>query len=580
MPADGMTIEARDDVLVLTLANPPGNSLTPGLRLALMKVIRDRVPRASALVLAAEGRNFSSVLPQSSDLARPGLGELCQAVADCPVPVVAVLHGTVMGPGAELALAAQARIAAPDLRLAFADVVLGLCPAGGSTQRLPRLIGAEAALRLLLSGRAVASSEAVDLGLVDGVTAGNAVSAAVRLAQAIAGGQRLRRAEPDPIAWQGAVARARRDATARSPAGQRIIDCVEAALLLPPENGLAFEAVAREDLEASPEAAALRAAARADRLAASLPPKISAVAPRQVSRIGLTGTGPDLVRLAVLALMQRLAVNWICPDPAQRRDNLRATEAALRETARQSGLPETSAAMLADLTLTEDPAALREAELTIGGAAGAGALKLAVTGSDARMELRLAPAGKAVELALPPGPSAEAAGTAIATLRRIGLAPVLVQGRAEAGERLRRAGAAALSWIIAQGVPGRAVLAALDAFGIAADLPPMRSAGLPLREMTAEEILSRWLGALANEGLRLVADGTVRRASDVDHLLVAGYGFPRWRGGPMHWAEERGLMLLRRDLRLWSGDDAIWAPVPLIDDLIRDGRRLAGQGAD
>jgi 3-hydroxyacyl-CoA dehydrogenase len=95
------------------------------------------------------------------------------------------------------------------------------------------------------------------------------------------------------------------------------------------------------------------------------------------------------------------------------------------------------------------------------------------------------------------------------------------------------------------------------------------------RAMSAVEILNRWLAALANEGARLVEEGIARRPSDLDHLMVAGQQFPRWKGGPMHQADRRGLMVLRHDLRAWGGEAALWRTAPLIDRLIGEGRGFA-----
>jgi 3-hydroxyacyl-CoA dehydrogenase len=93
--------------------------------------------------------------------------------------------------------------------------------------------------------------------------------------------------------------------------------------------------------------------------------------------------------------------------------------------------------------------------------------------------------------------------------------------------------------------------------------------------MAADLILFRWLGALANEGLRLLDQGIARHPSDIDLVLVQGHGFPRWRGGPMHLAERRGLMALRADLRGWADENPLWSPAPLLDRMIRDGQRLS-----
>ena len=302
MFANGLKTELRDGIRVLTLANPPGNALTPALRQALLTEITAAPGNCAGIVLLAEGSAFSSHQALDPDPGTPTLADLCRAVADSPVPVVAVLQGLVTGPGAELALAARARLAGPTCRIAFAEVALGLCPIGGASQRLPRLIGAKAALRLLLTGRPTPASEALSLGLIDGITQSAPLAPALRLAAALAVGDILKRPTPDAPAWTAAVADARRDQGRRLPAGQRIVDCVEAALLLPPESGLAFEAAVRADLETTPEALGLRAAARAERRALAPPPVLARLQPLSVDRIGLAGASPDLARIAVAAL--------------------------------------------------------------------------------------------------------------------------------------------------------------------------------------------------------------------------------------------------------------------------------------
>ena len=135
MSADGLKVDLQDGILTLRLANPPLNDLSPGLRSALFSVIDAPPAGCRAIVLGAEGPHFSGLLPVEDAQGSPTLVDLCRAVETSAVPVVAVLHGVVTGPGAELALAARARLADPSLRLAFAEVTLGLSPLGGTTRR-------------------------------------------------------------------------------------------------------------------------------------------------------------------------------------------------------------------------------------------------------------------------------------------------------------------------------------------------------------------------------------------------------------------------------------------------------------
>jgi 3-hydroxyacyl-CoA dehydrogenase len=584
MSAEGLRIALSDGILVLTLASPPTNVLTPVLRRALLTALRTLPEACRGIVLAAEGPGFSSSAAGETDVAGPSLSELCWTVAESPVPVVAVLHGLTTGPGAELALAARARLAASTLRIGFSDVLVGLCPGAGGTQRLPRLIGAKAALSLLLSGRSVPASEALSMGLVDGITEGAPLAAAMRLAGALSAGEMLIRQEPDAAAWADAVAVARREQASGLPVGRRIADCVEAALLLPVENGLAFEAVARADLEETPEAAALQSAAAAERRALAMPVVLARLQPLSVDRIGLSGSAPDLARIAVAALSRGLSIAWAFPDAKARETGLAAVAAGIDAGLRSGGLTsERAMDMKGRLITAETPTLLKTAGLVVHDgpldpamrdAGLPGAAHLVLGGADGETGLALAPSGRVCELAIHPEVNPLARATAIAGLRRAGLTPLQVGHRPVLGERLADAGRTALAWMVARGVPMRLIRSALDGFG--ARLADMPASGTPaiLRAMSGTEVLNRWLAALANEGARLLDEGIALRPSDIDFLLVAGYSFPRWRGGPMHQADWRGLMVLRHDLRVWTADGPLWSPAPMIDRLIREGRSL------
>ena len=584
MSAVGLRVELRDGILVLTLAHPPLNHLGPGLRAALVQAVRDP-GAARGIVLTADGPAFAPHLPIDPDGSDPALSVLCQSVAECPIPVVAVLQGLVTGPGAELALSARARLATPSVRISFPDVALGLCPAGGTTWRLPRLVGPHAALRLLLTGRAVPASEALSLGLIDGVTDTAPLAAAMRLAGALAVGDLLHRPSPDAAVWQAAIADARVDPLARMQAGRKIVDCVEAALLLPAENAFQFEASARSDLEQTPDSAGLRAAARAERRALAIPPVLGRLQPMSVDRLGLVGLAPDLARLAVAALSRGLSVTWAFPDALARQQGLSAVEAGIAEGERSGNLaPDRAHEMRGRLTATEDRLALATTPLVVSdqplGESGSwgglpGVAQLVLGGAEGAMGLGLAPAGRTCEVALPADLLPLSRATALAGLRRIGLAPVLVGHRPVVGARMADAGRTALAWLIARGVPQRLAASALSGFGMRLAEPVSVEVPAVLRAMSGAEVLHRWLAALANEGARLLDEGIARRPSDIDHLMIAGHHFPRWQGGPMHQADRRGLMVLRHDLRTWGAEATLWSPAPMIDRLIREGQTFA-----
>ena len=606
-PQREVVIEHRAGaVLELIIDNPPVNALNHAVRTGLMAGI-DRAeadPSIAAVVIRASGRIFSA----GADLAEfgkptlaPALPEVCNRVEACGKPVVAALHGAVLGGGLALALAAHLRLAMAGARLGFPEVGLGLLPGAGGTQRVARLIGAEAALRLLLSGRAIPATEALALGLLDRVVAqdGEAVALAMAQAAAAAGAPVPTRARRDgmrdPVAYLAAVRAARaalRDTRLLAPG--RIIDCVEAAQLLPIDQGLDFEAAALSELAASPKAAALRHAFLAERRLARMPE--ARVAPRAVQRLGVMGAGADPA--LVLALLQ--AGYPVVLVDADRAALVAALEqiAASQEQAVQAGTlsPATRDADWARLTPALEVAALAEVDLVLVADAVALATLCDATRSGAVLVLLgpgeaapgpraadmlglllVAPGGRLAEVVVWPATAPEAVATVLALLHRLGLSALRVQGAGGVGARLLAAGRAAAAHLAAG---GQDVAAALAGFGWPQLLPePTGAAAVSPGAALAN--LTPVLAALANAGARLVGQGVVQRPSDIDAALIVGHGFPRDVGGPMHWADQRGLLILRHDLHaLAATAPEIWGVAPLIDDLISIGRGFDALNAD
>ncbi len=595
---EGVRAELRGDgVLLATLDRPPGNALDRSVRARLIEVLLAAAGQgARAVVLSATGRSFSAATVIEAGAGHPTLAELCTVVEDLPLPVVAALQGTANGPGAELAVAAHGRVARHDTRFTFSEVGFGLSPGAGTTQRLPRLVGAADALRLLVQARPMPAAEALAAGLVDVLTEDDPVEEAARFALSLSAPRPVRdRAEglTDVPAYRAAVAAARA-AAARGilPAPQRIIDCVEAAMVLPFENGLALEAVLREDLEAGEESQGLIAAAMAERRAAALPAAVAAARPRVLAQLGLYGSAPQVAPLAALALAAGLKVLWAEPDQAQRAANAGWIAARLESEVRAGHLaPAQRDADAARLQMLAGAEGLVDAGLVIHSGGGEvlarlirampGAAHLVCGGADEAMGLMLAPSGRLVELAVPARADPVQVAEAVLLMRRLGLAPVLEGKMPVLGRRVAASGRRALARLVALGVPRRVLASALDGFGHALpDLPDPAAAPAPMRAMAEAEVLRRWLGAMVNEGIRLLDLRVALRPSDIDLVLVAGFGFPRWRGGPMHHAAGRGLMVLRRDLRDWAQggnpeDLALWQPHPLMDRMIAGGLRLA-----
>ncbi|MDR5652094.1 enoyl-CoA hydratase-related protein [Ruixingdingia sedimenti] len=316
-------LERDGDVAVVVIDNPPVNALGHAVRAGLDDAFAAIAaePAFRAVVIRAAGRGF----PAGADIGEfgkplrpPPHNAVFARIEGCALPVVAAIHGTAFGGGLELALAAHYRIALADARLGLPEVTLGILPGGGGTVRTPRLVGAEAALRLMLTGRPVTAPEALAMGLIDGVVEDDLPGAAVALARLLADegkGPRPTRDRADglrdPAAYGAAVAAARREGPAGAAA--RIVDCVEAALLLPFDQALAYAEAAADELIATPEAAALRHLFFAERRAARLP-GLSA-APRPLVHLGIVGAGAAGAGLAHAALCAGLSVTLLDSDP-------------------------------------------------------------------------------------------------------------------------------------------------------------------------------------------------------------------------------------------------------------------------
>lgn len=269
-PADKVRSARRENVLVITIENPPTAALSGEVRKRLLDEVEkaDADRSVAALVITggvgmfATGAGLSEDVPDDT----PTLATLCDRIEASNKPVVAAIGGPALGGGLEIALAAHMRVATPTARLGAPDITLGVLPNAGGTQRLPKVIGGVAALKLLLSGRAVAGEVARKLGLVDVLESTDLIAAAVAHAERLAeSGGELRRssARRDRLGegtdFLEAVATHRRAAEA-SPleAPIRMIECVEAALLLPYEIGRGMEEAAFDDLVNSEHSKSLR----------------------------------------------------------------------------------------------------------------------------------------------------------------------------------------------------------------------------------------------------------------------------------------------------------------------------------
>ncbi|KAM4026137.1 peroxisomal bifunctional enzyme [Anomaloglossus baeobatrachus] len=180
-------------VAVITINHPPVNALSSSVRHAIVKEFGEATkdPSVKAIVLAGANGKFSAGADirefATSALKTVSLEDINATIEASRKPVVAAIEGVALGGGLELALACHFRVASAQSRVGLPEVLIGILPAAGGTQRLPRLIGVPAALDVIVRGRHVPATEALQIGIVDEVVQGNVVNAAIQLARTVIG---------------------------------------------------------------------------------------------------------------------------------------------------------------------------------------------------------------------------------------------------------------------------------------------------------------------------------------------------------------------------------------------------------
>ena len=292
-----VTVSRHDDILLIGMDNPPVNALGHALRAGLMEALRG-VGDATAVVLYGTARAFSGgadITEFGRPAVAPSLRDVIAAIEAMPVPVVAAIQGVALGGGLELALGCHARVAWAGARLGLPEVKLGLLPGGGGTQRLPRVVGIEKALAMIVGGIPVGTAEAAAIGLVDAVLEGAYPDAAVEWLGKAGARRPIEGAPVRDRAVAGDSALVDRVAapllkSAGAAAPRACVEAVRAVVTMPFDEGLANERRLFETLVTGDESRAQRHAFFAEREAqkARLP---AGTAARPVARAAVIGAG-------------------------------------------------------------------------------------------------------------------------------------------------------------------------------------------------------------------------------------------------------------------------------------------------
>ena len=665
---------------VIEIDRPPVNAINHDIRAGLVAALAavasdDKVDR---IILAGAGEVFAAGADAGEfglPMALPDLPAVVAALESATVPVIAAIRGACLGGGLELALACRWRIASPTARLGLPEVILGVVPGSGGTQRLPRLVGMEAALSLIPEGRSLGAGEALDLGGID-QQEDDPVAAALALPLAMVKNRppvsRLPAPDAAPEAVEAALGRARRRL-----AGQRApveaVRLVGLAASVPFDDGVAEERATFLELRDSAECRALRHVFFAER-GARAPAHLKAVASAPLDSAIVVGGGTMGAGIAHALARSGSRVTMIERDEAalqaarQRMDGLYeaavrrglvegAVAAAERESMRfRTGFEGLETAGLVIEAVFEDMQVKRDVLMALDAAAPDAILAsntsyldidlMAGCLADPSRLLGLhffSPAHimKLLEIVCGARTSDQALATGYALAKRLRKIPVqvgvcdgfvgnrMLQRVREAAELLlldgaevtqidrvmRRFGYAMglyetqdmsgldIAWAnrrrqAATRDPKRRYSRVQDQMceagwlgrksgcgwylyedgkvgGLNPEVASLIAAeaarhGITRRALDDDTVMDTLLLAQINEAADILEEEMAASASDIDLVLVHGYGFPRFRGGPMCHADTMGIECIRdRIAALQDADPAIWKLSRRIDRLAK-----------
>ena len=290
--------QLHNDIFEIVMLNAPVNALSAPLRQGLVRALTEAQdnPAVKAIVIRGDGKLFSG----GADITEfgqlpidPMLPDVAFVIEESGKPVIAAVHGIALGGGLEVAIASHYRVVTPDAKLGLPEVTLGLLPGAGGTQRLPRLIGAEAALGMIVSGVPISGSKGAEIGLVDKLaTEGDLAAEAIAFARTVDG---PRRTGHRVVAADNALFDRFASDNARTIKGldapQACIEAVKAATHLSIKDGQELESALFAKLVEGGQSRALRHVFFAERAAAKVDGLPKDTGLRPIAKVGIIGAG-------------------------------------------------------------------------------------------------------------------------------------------------------------------------------------------------------------------------------------------------------------------------------------------------
>ena len=675
-----VSFEKQGSVGVITVNNPPVNALAQGVRQGLIEGLARGIddPGVSALVIIGGGRTFiagADIREFGKPPQPPDLHSVLEKIESSPKPVVAAIHGTALGGGLEVCLACHYRVAVAAGQVGLPEVKLGLLPGAGGTQRLPRLIGAEAALKMIVSGDPVRAPRAKELGIVDEVVGEDLRAGAVAFAEKLvaekkplrkisAADDKLQAARQNPALFETFKKGIEREARGYL-APFKCIEAVQAAVTLPFAEGLKRERQLFQECMASPQSKGQIHAFFAEREATKIPDVPPGTPARKIERAAVIGAGTMGGGIAMNFANAGIPVTVVKKNYAGTVEKGRLSQADMdKRMGLITGTLDRGAIREADIVIEavfEEMAVKKDVFAALDKIAKPGAVLASntstldidqIASATSRPEAVIgthffSPANvmRLLELVRGAKTAKETIATSSELSRRIGkvwvlagncdgfignrmLAPYLREAEflveegatpqqvdkviydfgfamgpfamqdlagLDVGWRIRKGKAAARrkdlryshvgDRLCEQGRFGQKTGSGWYRYEPGSRTPrpdpevealiaaAAKEGGITRRQVSDEEVLKRCLWALVNEGARILEEGIALRSSDIDVTYLYGYGFPRYRGGPMFYADQVGLKQVYGDVAAFHTQHGEpWTPASLLERLAKEGK--------
>lgn len=688
----------QDHVAIIQLDSPPLNTLGFEMRNSIAEGINNAVidNTIKAIILIGSDRAFSggadiTEFGKNDSFKQPHLLTLIEIVESCPKPVIVAIAGVCMGGGLELSLACHFRVAKPDASIGLPEVKIGIIPGAGGTQRLPRLVGVEIALNMIVSGNPVPAAMLKNTQLFDELISGDLKDGALLFAKKVISEKRpIKLARDIKIKYPYAEAYfqfARNMIAAVSknyPAPLKAIDAIAAAVFQPFEKGMQLE---RENIMAmmmTPESSSLRHLFFAERACSKIADIPSDTPMRTIAKVAVIGAGTMGSGISMNFLNAGIPVTLIEADQTALDRGVGSIRKLFEGSMKKGKLtPEQVAHLMGLLTPSISIEDVKDADLiieavfeqmdvkeevfrTLDAFAKPGAIlatntstldvnqianftkrpqdvlgmhffspanvmKLlevvrgAATAKDV-MNTVMQLSKKIKKIAVVSGVCDGFIGNrminqyfkAVMTLLELGASPYQIDkalekwGMMMGPFRMSDLAGNDIGWLIRkrnyiENPTFKQVVIAdrlceMGRFGqktgagwyryepgnrdpladpvvekLIADY--RKEIGVVARKISDKEIIDRCIFSLVNEGAKIVEEGIAARASDIDIIYLYGYGFPAFRGGPMHYASQFGLYNMRLQMQQFAnggGEEVeFWKPAQLLEQLVKENNSFS-----